>query len=291
MATVRELLTQGEAELKATLQKMDAAAAESDALQPMGLGDVRGGDVKGAAKEAWGTLQPLVLGELQWSDKGGRVTAATCLPRVKAYIAVKDALKSLDTQVSEALAAATSAVPASAEKRDHLARTWRRLQVREAAAAMLRTINVSGLGQRGPHSLSDLAAAANPMPKPPRLAVSADGPYWLGLANALVDGTRSAGVVPALAAVAPTYDLHLTATVTLAAADSKGRTGKNIESATASVVLHLQDMRAGKVLLHETYTAKGSASSNVFDAERAAMRAVAQTAVQATRSALLGHAG
>jgi type IV secretory pathway TraG/TraD family ATPase VirD4 len=35
MATVRELLTQGDAKLKATLQKMDAAATKSDALQPM----------------------------------------------------------------------------------------------------------------------------------------------------------------------------------------------------------------------------------------------------------------
>lgn len=276
---------------QALLGQAQAAAAAVDAARgPLGLSAVRGPDSKDAAKAAWGLVAPFVLGQQVWTNKKGTVYVASCVLRVKTYVAIKERLKIYDTQIATSLGLASGAAPGSDVKKDNLNKAYASLQERAALVAMLRSINISGLGQAGTFAMSDLAAAQNPLAKAPRLAVAADGPYWLGLANAVVDGLHNLDVEPGLVAVTPTYELLLTAKISLAPNDKKqAKNAKGQYEAAGRVQLELQDLRAGASWLSQSFEATGTATTHIFDAERAVMRALNQKAADATRQAVTAH--
>jgi hypothetical protein len=270
-----------------TTQATRAAADVQAAAPKVGLSQVPGGDADAAARAALERVQPLLQGELVWTDKKGRVTAATCVGRVKARIQLAAALKGFDGQLATGLAATAAAAADSAEKQAGLARALPLLQQREAVAAVLRSINVQGVGQAGPVALSDLAAAARPVPPPPRLAVQVQGPYALGVGNALVEGLRGHGVQPALAAVMAEPQLRLTAGVALPDdAASRRQGGKDGLTAVGTLNVSLQDVRTKAELWHASFRATGSATTNVFDAERAAIRQLGEQALREAIKAL-----
>lgn len=231
-----------------------------------------------AAKAAWNIVAPTVVGEQVWTvPKKNRSHAAVCLGRVKAYVALHAQLKKMDTELAPLLSAAVDPNQKKSQKEQALSKALGEAKIQQAMAAMLRDINVTGLGAANHVLVSDLEQAAHPPAAPLRLAVQAKGPYELGVANALVAGIHQEHLKPALLAVLPQHDLLLHIALQVPSeknVKSGPNTQKTPHSATVLADVQLQDLRTHQVLYTGKQTASGQARTNIFDAERAAIQAL-----------------